>query len=59
MIAQFYFKQFSLALVNKVKSFQVSLCITIYSIEHQAFVYTQLIDQTVLFQTINKSLFSV
>ena len=32
--------------------FQVLLCITNYSIKHQSFVYPQLNDQTVLFQTI-------
>ena len=52
MIKQFYFKQFNLAQVNKVEWFQVLLCITNNSIKHQSFVYTQLNDQTVLFQTI-------
>ena len=33
------------------KRFQVFLCITNNSIKHQSFVYTQLNDQTVLFQT--------
>ena len=32
--------------------FQLLLCITDNSIKHQSFVYTQLNDQTVLFQTI-------
>ena len=55
MLKQFYFKQFNLALVNKVKWFQVLLCITNNSIKHQSFVYTQLNDQTVLLQ-IDKTL---
>ena len=42
--------------VNKVKLFQVLLCITNSSIKHQSFVYTQLNDQTVLFQTIQFSM---
>ena len=46
---QFYFEQFNLAYVNKVKLFQVLLCITNYSIKHQSVVYTQLNDQTILF----------
>ena len=56
MIKQFYFKQFSLAWVNKVKWFQVLLCITDSSIKHQLFVYTQLNDQAVQFQTIQFSI---
>ena len=55
MIKQFYFKQFNLAEV-KVKWFQVLLCITNNSIKHQSFIYTQLNDQTVLFQTIQFSI---
>ena len=51
MIKQFYFKQFSLASVNKVKWFQV-LRITNNPIKHQSFVYTYSTDETVLFQTI-------
>ena len=39
-----------------VKWYQVLLCITNNSIKHQAFVYTQLNDQTVLFQTIQFSI---
>ena len=35
-----------------VKWFQVLLCITNNSIKHEWFVYTQLNDKTVLFQTI-------
>ena len=46
----FYFKQFSS--VNKVKCFQVLLCITNYSIKHQSFIFTQFNVKTVLFQTI-------
>ena len=42
--------------VNKVKYFQVLLCITNNSIKHQSFVYTQLNNQTLLFQTIQFSL---
>ena len=41
---------------NKVKWFQVLLCITKNSIKHPSFVYTQLNDQTVLFQTIQFSI---
>ena len=39
-----------------VKWFQVLLCITNNSINHHSFVYTQLNDQTVLFQTTEFSL---
>ena len=35
---------------------QVLLCITNNSIKHQSFVYTQLKNQTVLFQTIQISI---
>ena len=42
--------------VNKVEWFQVLLCITSNSIKNQSFVYTQLTDQTVLFQTIQFSI---
>ena len=56
MIKQFSFKQFSLAKVNIVKWYQVLLCITNNSMKDQSFVYTQLDDQTVLFQTIQFSL---
>ena len=52
MIKQFYFKQYCLAQVNKVKWFQEMLSNTNNSIKHQLFVYTRLNDQTVLFQTI-------
>ena len=52
MIKPFYFYQFNLAHVNKVKWFQVLLCITNNSIKHQSFIYTQLNDQTVPFKTI-------
>ena len=38
--------------VKKVKWFQVLLCITNNSINHQTFIYTQLNVKTVLFQTI-------
>ena len=50
----FCFKLFSL--VNKVKWFQVLLCIINNSIKHQSFIYTQLNVKTVLFQTIQFSL---
>ena len=36
----------------QIKWLQVLLCITNNSIKHQSFVYTQLNDQTVLFQAI-------
>ena len=49
MIKQFYFKQFNL---TQVEGLQVLLCITNNSIKYQSFIYTQLNDQTVLFQTI-------
>ena len=42
--------------LHTVKWFQVLLCITNNSIKHQSFVYTQLIDQTVQFQTIKLSI---
>ena len=48
------FKLFSL--VNKVKWFQVFLCIRTNSIKHRSLIYTQLNDQTVLFQTIQISI---
>ena len=41
---------------NTVKRFQVLLCITNNSIKYQSFVYTQLREQTVLFQTIQFSI---
>ena len=44
MIQQFYFYQFNIAGVNKVKWIQELLCITNYSIKHQSFVYAQLND---------------
>ena len=50
----FYSKLFSL--VNKVKWFQVLLCITNNSIKHQSFIYTQLNVKTVLFQIIQFSI---
>ena len=43
----FYFKLFSL--VNKVKWFQLLLCITNNSNKHQSFIYTQLNIKTVQF----------
>ena len=49
MIKQFYFKQFNL---TQVEGLQELLCITNNSIKYQSFIYTQLNDQTVLFQTI-------
>ena len=52
----FYFKQFNLAQVNKIKCFQELQYITKNSIKHQSFVYTQLNDQTVLFQTLQFSI---
>ena len=51
---QFYFRFFSF--VNKVKWFQVLLCITNNSIKHHSFIYIQLNDQTVLFQAIQFSI---
>ena len=45
-----------LILLHTVKGFQVLLCITNNSIKHLSFVYTQLNDQTVLFQTIRFSI---
>ena len=53
---QFYLKRFDLALVNKVRFIQVLLFNTNYSIKHQSFVYTQLNDQTILFQAIQFSI---
>ena len=40
------------SLVNKVKWFQVLLCITNNLIKHQSFIYTQLNVKAVLFQII-------
>ena len=42
-----------LILLQTVKWSQVLLCITNNSIKHQLFVYTQLNDQTVIFQQFN------
>ena len=56
MIKHFYSKQFNLAYVNRLKWFQVLLCITNNSIKHQSFLYTLLNDQTVLFLTIHFSI---
>ena len=42
--------------MHTVKWFQVLLCITNNSIKYQSFVYTQLNDQTVLFQPIQFSI---
>ena len=42
--------------LHTAKWFQVLSCITNNSIKHQSFVYTQLNDQTVLFQTIQFSI---
>ena len=52
MIEQFYFKEFS----KKVKWFQVLLWITNNSIKHHSFVYTELNENTVIFQIIQFSL---
>ena len=51
MIKQFFYQQF-----DKVKWFKVLQCITNNSIKHQLFVYTQLNDQIVIFQTIQFSI---
>ena len=45
-----------LILLLTVKLFQVSLCIINNSIKHRSFVYPQLNDETVLFQTIQFSI---
>ena len=50
---QYYLKLFPL--VNKVKWFQILRCITNNSIKHQSFIYTQLKEKTVIFQTIQFS----
>ena len=42
MLRQFYFKQFNLALISKVKWIQVLQSITNISIQHQLFIYTWL-----------------
>ena len=47
---QFYFKQFSFACQKS------QMVLSIDSTKHQSFVYTQLSDQTVLFQTIQFSI---
>ena len=56
MYQLFYFWQFNLVLVNKVKWFQVLLRITNNSIKRQLFLYTQLNDETILFLTIQFSI---
>ena len=50
-----FLNESKLILQHIFKEFQVLLCITNNSIEHQLFVYTQLNDQTVLFQAIQFS----
>ena len=50
------FTSYSVWHVNKVKWFQVFLCITNNSIEHQSFIYTQLNVKIVLFRTIQLSM---
>ncbi len=45
-------KMFKRSKVHSVKWFRIFQCITDNSIKHQLFVYTQLNDQIVLFQTI-------
>ena len=45
-----------LILLHTVKSLQVLLCITNYSIKQQSFIYIPLNDQTVLFLTIQFSI---
>ena len=52
MIKQFCFKQFNL---TRIEGLQELLCISNNSIKYQSFIYTQLNDQTVLFQTIKLS----
>ena len=47
-----FFNEPQLILLYTVKGFQVLICITNNSIEHLSFVYTNLNDQTVLFQAI-------
>ena len=42
--------------MHTVKWFQVLLCVTYSSIKYQSFVYSELNDQTVLFQTIQFSI---
>ena len=59
MIRQFYFQQFRLEQVNKVRWFKVLLCITNDSIKHQSFVYIQLNVKTVLFQIIQFTMSTV
>ena len=56
MIKQFYFKPLYLEQVNKVKWFQVLLCVTNNSMKHHSFIYTQLKHQAILFQTIQFSI---
>ena len=46
----------NLILLHAVKWLQVLLCIINNSIKHQSFVYTQLNDQIILFQTIQFSI---
>ena len=51
-----FLNESKLILLCTVKWFQVLQCITNNSIKHQSFIYTQLNDQTVLFQTIQFSI---
>ena len=49
-------KEPKLICLHTVKWFKILLCITNSSIKHLSFVYTQLNDQTLLFQTIQFSI---
>ena len=51
-----FLNELKLILFHTVTGFQVLLCITNNSFKNQSFVYTQLNDQAVLFQTIQFSL---
>ena len=44
---------FNFSLVNKVKWYQVLLCVTNKSIKYQSFIYTQLNGKTVYFKQVN------
>ena len=46
-----FLNESDLILLHIVKWFHVLLCINSNSIKHQSFVYTQLNDQIILFQT--------
>ena len=56
MNKRFYFKQFNLALVKKIKWPQILLCIINNSVKRQSLIRTELNEPTALFLTIQFSI---